>query len=193
MAGYYYLMAQLPTLSDTAAPGISYKDFLLLAERFLSAGDMKTLNSLSLIPPKEGAKGTGSAVIDSWYQYERALRFSLARARAAKLKRDAQAGNAGLDSSFVSEAIAQSFGAAAATKAAVEIDSPMEAELSLDKARFACARDLGAGHFYDSEAVFAYALMLLIKERSACFSAEAGRAEYMRIYNSILASQDSGG
>ena len=193
MAGYYYLMAQLPTLSDSAAPGISYKDFLSLAERFLSAGDIKTLNELSLIPPKEGAKKTGSAVIDSWYQYERALRFSLARARAAKLKRDSLAGNAGLDSSFVSEAIAASFGASAAAKAAVEIDSPMEAELSLDKARFAFARDLGTGHFYDSEAVFAYALMLLIKERSACFSAEAGKAEYMRIYNSILASQDSGG
>ena len=186
-------MAQLPTLSDSAALSISYKDFLSLAERFLSAGDIKTLNGLSLIPPKEGAKKTGSAVIDSWYQYERALRFSLARARAAKLKRDAQAGNAGLDASFVSEAIAQSFGASAAAKAAVEIDSPMEAELSLDKARFAFARDLGTGHYYDSEAVFAYALMLLIKERSACFSAEAGKAEYMRIYNSILASQDSGG
>ncbi len=193
MAGYYYLMAQLPTLSETAAPDISYKDFLSLAGRFLSAGDMKTLGSLSLIPPKEGARRTGSAVIDSWYQYERALRFSLARARAAKLKRDAQAGNAELDSSFVSEAIALSFGAASAAKAAVEMDSPLEAELSLDRARFACARDLSAGHFYDSEAVFAYALMLLIRERSSAFSAEAGRAEYTRIYNSILEFRDSGG
>ena len=193
MSGYYYLMAQLPTLSDSANPGVTYKDFLSLAERFLSASDMRTLSSLSLSPPREGVKASGSAVIDGWYAYERALRFSLARARAAKLKRDAQAGNAGLDSSFVSECIASSFAASSVAKAAVEMDSPLEAELSLDKARFACVRDLGAGHFYDSEAVFAYALMLLIKERSSGFSAEAGRVEYMRIYNSILEVRDSDG
>ncbi len=193
MASYYYLMAQLPTIFETSAPAISYKDFYSIAERCLSADDLKTLSAISLIPPREGENGTGSAVVDSWNRYERALRFSLARARAARLKRDAQAGNARLDSSFILEAIAQSFEAAAAAKAAAEMDSPLEAELFLDRARFAYVRDLGSGHFYDSEAVFAYALMLLIRERSSAFSAEAGRAEYMRIYNSILDARGSGG
>ncbi len=193
MAGYYYLMAQLPSLSDTAAPAISYKDFFSLAERFLSADDLKTLRSLSLVPPKDGGKGTGSAVVDGWNGHERALRFSLARARASKLKRDAQAGGARLDSAIASEAISANYSAVAAAKAASDMESPLEAELYLDKVRFSLARDLGTGHFYDSEAVFAYALMLLIRERSSAFSAEAGRAEYMSIYNSILDVRDSDG
>lgn len=193
MSGYYYLMAQLPSLSESAAPGISYKDFSSLARRFLSAGDLAILDSLSLVPPKEGAKASGSSVADSWYSYERALRLALARARAAKLKRDAQAGNAGLDAVSVSQSIAMFPDAASVAKAACDMDSPLDAELYLDRARFSFVRDLGLGHFYDSEAVFAYALMLLIRERSSSFSVEDGRAEYMRIYNSILASQDSVG
>ena len=193
MASYYYLMAQLPTLSESAAPAISYKDFFSLAERFLSAGDMKTLSSLSLVPSKNEEKGTGSAVVDGWNGHERALRFSLARARAAKLKRDGQAAGSRLDAAFVAEAISANYNAVAAAKVAAEMESPLEAELYLDKVRFSLARDLGTGHYYDAEAVFAYALMLLIRERTSAFSAEAGRAEYMRIYNSILEVQNSGG
>lgn len=192
MGGYYYLMAQLPALSENAPPGISRQEFLRLAERFLSPPDWSLLCSLSLVPPAGEAR-TGSAVADGWYAAERALRLALARVRAGKLGREPAAASAGWDPQEAAEILAASPDASAVARTAASMDNPLEAEQYLDKIRFSCVRELGSGHFFDSEAVFAYALMLMIQERSGSFSAESGRSGYMEIYHSILSAGNSGG
>ncbi|HAH61684.1 MAG TPA: hypothetical protein DCL73_06260, partial [Treponema sp.] len=52
---YYYLIAQLPDISasgEKAVP-ITEKQYRELCSRFLSAREMKVMNTLSLVPPKE--------------------------------------------------------------------------------------------------------------------------------------------
>lgn len=192
MAGYYYLMAQLPSLTAGTAPGLSYKDFLLLAERFLSVADMEILRSISLVPPKEAEK-TGSSVVDGWYGKERALRLALARIRAGKLKRGDSSAYAGMESSAVSELLSAYPEISLTAKNVAAVDDPLEAERYLDKIRISFAQDLGNGHFFDSEAVFAYAFTLLLREREESFSVDSGRSAYREIYNSILNVENSGG
>ncbi len=192
MAGYYYLMAQLPSLTTGSVPGISYKDFLLLAERFLSSSDVRILRSVSLVPPREEVK-TGSSVVDGWFRKERALRLALARVRAGKLKRTDSSALGGMEASSVSEMVSAYPEISLAVKNAAAMEDPLEAERYLDKVRISFVRELGNGHFFDSEAVFAYAFMLLLLEREEAFSVESGRSAYMDIYNSILNVENSGG
>lgn len=192
MAGYYYLMAQLPSLSSGSAPGLSYKDFLDLAGRFLSSSDLKTLRSISLVPPRSAEK-TGSSVVDGWYAKERALRLALARVRAGRLKREGSAAYAGMEASAVTETLSASPEISLIAKNAAAMEDPLEAERYLDRERMSFAQELGNGHFFDSEAVFAYAFSLLLREREDSFSVDSGRSAYMGIYNSILNVENSSG
>ena len=70
---YYYLVSQLPNIS--AAEGksslpLNGSSFKELCGRFLSEGEMSTLEGLSLVPPRE-ASPTGSVFLDTWYEKER--------------------------------------------------------------------------------------------------------------------------
>jgi len=182
VSGYYYLMAQLPVINPAAPVAFSYAKFSELAHRFLSSRDARVLDALSLEPARREA-ATGSTVVDAWYRWERALRLSLARFRAAKLGRN-------IPYTFEEEElVSRAPDARAAAHAASSIENPLEAELALDRARLARVESLRGGHFFDSEAVFLYGLTLLLRERRDRFSAEAGRASYTTIYSQILGEQ----
>lgn len=179
MSSYYYLMAQLPGILPNSPLPIQYENFRETASRFLSSRDMAILESLSLVPPRTGDK-TGSLVVDRWYTFERALRLSLERIRSAKLKRD--------DASSMDDddLIHQASETIQIAQNAASIDNPLEAERYLDRERTLFVDQFRGSHFFDSEAVFAYGLMLLLHERSDRFTAEDGRASYTTIYNQIL-------
>jgi len=179
VAGYYYLMAQLPGIVPGAPVSITYEAFRETAERFLNRKDREVLSKLSLEPPRVPGK-TGSGFLDRWYLRERGLRLSLERIRASRLKRDINA--SGLEDALINEAAET----AAVARTASSFDDPLEAERYLDKARASYVSELLGTHSFDSEAVFAYGLMLLLHEREARFSAEAGSASYTTIYNQIL-------
>jgi len=179
VAQYYYLMAQLPGIVPGAPTSITYGDFRETAERFLTRKDLGILAKLSLEPPRTPEK-TGSDFLDRWFLRERGLRLALERARAAKLKRDINV--SGLEDAIINEATE----AANAARSAVSFEDPLEAERFIDKARASYVAELLGTHSFDSEAVFAYGLMLLLHEREARFNAEAGSAAYTTIYNQIL-------
>lgn len=170
-------MAQLPGILQNAAAPLPYEQFREISSRFLSAYDMQILASLSLEPPKAVIE-TGSSVVDNWYDWERSLRFSLKKLRAAKLKREFSAAEEMAGSS--------GFNTAQIASAASGLDNPLEAELFLNKARTDAVGQFATNHYFDSDAVFAYGIMLLLHERRDQFTAEAGRASYTSIYNQIL-------
>lgn len=64
MSSWYYLVAQLPSLSlDTEVPmPITEEYFLELASRFLDKKSLKTLSELTLEPPKEVSKVSSTLV-----------------------------------------------------------------------------------------------------------------------------------
>ncbi len=179
MSAHYYLMAQLPTLTRDAPAQIDYARFRELASRFLAPDDLAVLRALSLEPPRD-PELTGSEILDAWFSFERSLRLSLARARADSLGRDFP--ETGEDESNVYAALE----GAEIARAATAIENPLEAERFLFRERFDFIGNIGSLHGFDREAVFAYGLSLLLKERESRFSPETGRAAYVEAYNAIL-------
>jgi hypothetical protein len=179
MSAHYYLMSQLPALIRDVPAQIDYARFEELASRFLAPEDLAALRALSLEPPRSPVS-TGSEILDAWFAFERSLRLSLARARAEKLGRDFP--ETGEDESCVYAALEGS----EVARAAAAIENPLDAERFLSRARFDFIENIGSLHGFDREAVFAYGLSLLLKERESKFSPDTGRAAYVEAYNAIL-------
>ncbi len=178
----YYLVPQLPAfnVSDDRAPlPITEEAFTELCSRFLEKEELETLQTLSLEPPKE-AKSTGSALVDSWYQKERELRYALAQIRALRLKKklDSSALNPGGDVVQVA-------------RTACGMDSPLAAEQYLDQYRLQVLDNLRPMNGFATDSVFLYGLKLKLAARMKKFNAETGMASYHKIYDKIL-NEDSG-
>lgn len=183
MASYYYLIAQLPTILPNSEPPISFNEFKLLALRYLNKKDAGILEKLSLEPPRQLVK-TGSSFLDTWYEFERALRLALEEARAAKL-------NWTRPSSYEERLLLSSaFSPVQIARTALSIQNPLEAEAFLDRARFAASEIKKETTPFSSDEVFSYAIKLLLRERSAKFKVTQGREEYSNIYNSILKEKE---
>ena len=185
MGSYYYLAAQLPSLVYGQVAPMSSSVFLDLARNAMSPGDAALLDHCALDPDpgkvqepsyKDPSLPTGSEFIDQWKEWERALRLNLARFRAQKAKREAP----------LVEAPEHPSAAAAAAKAAVAMDSPLEAELFLDKSRWDAINALQGINYFSENTIYAYLLKLYLLERRAVFKTEEGFAEYKGLYAAIL-------
>lgn len=172
-------MAQLPALLPGQNVAISYDRFKETALGLVSSKDAKILNSLSLNPPRQ-SKPTGSWFVDAWYKNESILRLMLEQKRAEKLKRTISPTYEEKELiHFVPEA-------ELVVKQALSYENPLEAEYFLNSFRWSAIESLKGQHYFDSVAVFAYGLMVLLQERNKSFSTEAGSASYISLYNQIL-------
>jgi len=196
VGAYYYLVSQLPSLVYGQKPPMLPEAFKELAKPMLNAEDAALLDTISLDPaPSEqhgGLHGTsssgisyadqappsGSDFIDGWREWERALRLNLARQRAVKVKRE----GAALGEPPVTPADA----ATAAHGAITVVDSPLEADIFLDKARWTAIEALQGIDYFDRNTVFAYLLKLLILQRRDSMHTETGFSEYKSLYASIM-------
>ncbi|MDR1574930.1 MAG: DUF2764 domain-containing protein [Treponema sp.] len=189
MGSYYYLASQLPYLIYGQAPPMSSAAFRDLAKPLLSGHDSALLDLVNLDPQPQKAgdespsyadavPASGSDFIDRWREWERSLRLNVARHRSIKTKREGAAP--------VEPPIYPADAAAAAVKAVVATESPLEAEILIDKARWNAIEYLQGIDYFDRSAIYAYLLKLMILERRASFKTEEGFAEYKSLYASIL-------
>lgn len=185
MAAYYYLIAQLPALNYNAPAPITSAAFLDLCKTKLSASDIPLLDVCSLDPDgrkldgpayAENPPATEAAFIDGWRSWERALRLNLARYRKERLKREGGAVDA---PEYPADAVA-------AAKAAIALESPLEAEIFLGEARWNAIEALQGLSYFNENTIYAYLLKLLLLERKALFKAEEGFAEYKALYTAVL-------
>ena len=180
MGQYYYLVPQLPYLVFGQTPPMSPEAFRELAMPLMDGQDAALLDmiGLGLKPPTGDAAdlSSGSDFIDKWQEWERILRLNLVKHRAGKLKREAPSNE---------PPVIPSDAASAAAKAAQE--TPLEGEITIDKARWNAIDTLleGSGNF-DRNVVFAYMLKLIILNRQSLFQTERGFSEYKSLYASIL-------
>lgn len=178
MGSYYYLVAQLPSLSYGAPAPMSSGHFKELCADLLTAQDAALLNRCALAPDAASPDSpTGSALLDSWFAWERALRLNLARSRAVRIKRDPSA---------LPDAPVEPLDAAAVVKTILAVDSPLEAEQILDRARWTAVESFQGFDYFGRDTMYAYFLKLLILERKALFRVEEGFAEYKAIYASVM-------
>jgi len=176
VGSYYYLVGQLPSLSFGAAAPMSSARFRELCADLMGREDFALLDRCVLDPPAR-SEPSGSALLDAWTAWERSLRANLAKLRAARTKRDASA---------LGEAPGEPLDAAAAAKAASAMESPLEAELHLDRARWAVLDSSAGYEYFSRDTAYAYLLKLLLLERKALFRPEEGFAEYQAIYASVM-------
>lgn len=173
----YYLISQLPSLDgineNTPLP-ITQERFTELCQRFLGKKAQKELEKLTLIPPKISEKSS-SELIEKWNEGERSLRLALAKLRADKM-----------DKHFDAETQSFSAGLLQASRTAVEIESPMEAEMFLNKYRLDFLETLRPMDSFSEEFVFYYGLKLKLIERIRKFDSASGEAAYRNIYDSII-------
>ena len=162
--------------------------FKALASELMSTADAALLDYCTLDPDpvKPGDSGaayaepahpTSSILINKWKEWERTLRLNLAKYRALKLKRDAGA---------IAEAPGVPADAALAAKNAMSIESPLEAEIFLGKARWDAIESFQGLNIFSETAMYAYLLKLLLMERKAAFKSEDGFTEYKGLYAAIL-------
>ena len=199
MGYYYYLAPQLPYLVYGQGVPMSSAAFIALAQGTMSSADAAMLELCTLDPeplaikvpagepsslPLQGpsyaqpVQPSRSVFINKWREWERVLRLNLARGRALKLKRDLE-----LDvPDFPTEAVV-------AAKNALTMESPLEAEFYLDKARWDAIESFQGTDIFSESSMYAYLLKLLLLERRAAFKVEEGYAEYNALYAAILGEQ----
>jgi hypothetical protein len=132
----------------------------------------------SLLPPGPGEEAAlSSPFIREWREWERVLRLNLEHHRSQRLKKESSG-----------DAPEYPAGAASAAKAAASLDSPLDAELLLDKARWDAIETYQGLDNFGSDSLFAYLLKLILMERRSSFKIEEGFAEYKTLYDSIVKS-----
>ena len=179
MAEQYYLMSQLPAFSinQTGPLPVTEEYFIDLCSRFLSKEKTELARELSLTPPQKETK-TPSKLVNDYYDFERKLRVALAQMRAQKMKKE-----------FTDEytILPQVPGdILTIARNAVSCDSPLEAEVYLNKARVEYLERIVPIDNFSDDAVFAYGLKLKLASRIKEFNEEAGMASYRKIYDTIL-------
>ncbi len=185
MSRYYFLAATLPSLQFGMPAPFSRQAFLELCARSLSHADLAVLESIALLSQSDAAPPSlGSALLDSYYLWERGLRNELAKFRARKLGLSPE--------SYLREDADVGSSPARSAHAAFHASTPLEGELVLERERWAFVDGLAPIQKFDMESLAAYLLKLLILERLGGFAAGPGEAGYRKVYADIMESRHSG-
>ena len=173
----YYLVSQLPSLAgigDSTPVPITEQRFLELCGRFLGKKAQQRLETLTLTPPRDVAT-SDSPLIASWNAGERPLRWARGVARAAKMGKPFDISDEVLPPETVKTA-----------NAAVEYESPLEAERFLLQHRLSFLETLRPMDTFSEDYLFYYGLKLKLILRIRQFDAQVGEAAYRKIYGSIV-------
>lgn len=173
----YYLISQLPSLDGIGEADqlpITEEQFTELCDRFLGKRSKEAMKKLTLSPPKM-SESSGSALIDSFNEKERNLRFALGKVRAEKMKKSFDTENRILPAEYMKTA-----------NTAVNIENPMEAEEYLNHYRLEMLETLKPLDGFSEDYIFYYGLKLKLLFRIRQFDQKNGEEAYRNIYNSIL-------
>lgn len=136
-------------------PPLSYKDFLSHCKEQLYSRDIGIIKRATTAP-REDIKDP-SPSLEEWKRFDNTLRNELAKARAIRKSKD-PAGY--IRGEYWTDPFIASF-----VHWVVNQDSPLEAEISLDRFRWEKIEDLAKGHYFDIDYLVTYALKLQILER----------------------------
>jgi len=157
MADFYpYLVASLPTLHFGMKPPFSYEQFLELCRRFIPTKDY---HYLTILPPpvQYTEKAKRPVIIEKWIRFDSALRNELVKIRSERRQGDALPYTR--HSRYTGPSLTPYIAAATINR------SPMEAEKLLDEIRWKMLDELAGNHYFDFDALVAYAYKLLILQR----------------------------
>lgn len=172
-ANYYFTVASLPLLRPGIDPPLSWEEYVKMCGVELSEADRNKVSQLSLNPDQiKESRG----ILFRWKEWETALRNSLVevRSKAKGKPADDKREMVGL---YRHDAL---------MKQLVQFESPLEAEVLIDKARWAFLEEEEMGHFFDLQILLVYGLKLLVLHREASFREELGFQKYKEIYEQVM-------
>jgi hypothetical protein len=172
LRNYYYTLAALKTIRLGEKLPISEENFLQFAEDTMDAKGYQVLLKCrwGLTEP------TGFSFADRILSWEKALRLELARARILKLP---------FELSPILKTAPGNYSLLEQVRAIVALDSPLEAELSLNQLRWSFLEETGARHYFDLEAMVVYYLKLQLALRQEKFKEELGRDSFEKEYAAL--------
>jgi len=155
---YTYFISSLPMLHFGMKPPFSYEDFIARCKGLILEEDITLIKTLPRLEI-DTIKDISNETVRKWLVFDTALRNELVRQRAARLHKDPNqylrmAGYTDLSTTHIA-------------LSAYRNPAILEAEKILDTARWGALEELAIGHYFDSDALFIYALKLLIVERWA--------------------------
>ena len=151
-SAYPYLISSLPTLVFGTRPPFGIERFLEQCESQIPQADLESVKLCFSEEPWDVK--TQQQTLRQWINFETALRNELVRVRAARKKVDPARflrGEAGSEPAFYQLALNSH-----------RITHPADAEKFLDQARWQALEELSASHYFDLDALIAYALKLKI-------------------------------
>ncbi|MDY6856690.1 MAG: DUF2764 family protein [Thermodesulfobacteriota bacterium] len=172
---YYYTINSLPHLSFDRPLPITEKEFLDRTQSELNSKDLDILRTARL--RRTEPERVSIHVLKRWYDWERGLRNRLVLLRATKLgvdhKEFIQAGDEDESSVRLADEIFQ-------------IESPVDAEHAINKARWDFLEELEQGRYFNLEKLAVYFLKLQILERISLFNEEKGRERLVSILDQVV-------
>ncbi len=142
-------------------PPFSSEGFLRRCSEFAPGEDQKVLNSLPQAQDYFTEKKF-MPIIQGWVDFDTGLRNELAKIRASRKHIDP------LESLRTAPSFLTGFTSSAIAHIALAVHrnpSILEAERSLDEARWQALDELAAGHYFDLDFLIIYAYKLIILER----------------------------
>ncbi|MBO4388313.1 MAG: hypothetical protein J5785_02610 [Spirochaetales bacterium] len=164
MSEYYYLIPSLPSLDFSEPCPLSAEAFLAMCKGNVSDRDYANLSTLDI------SGGEGCTFARRWSEFYAAFRTALSDAR---LRRSSAASSSKEQADpQIQQCIAQ----------ALAEENPLEAELIMLKFLYAKAGEMAGLAWFDTDALFCYAVKLRILQRKDLFSAREGKAEFNRLF-----------
>jgi len=174
LAQYYYLVASFPLLFYETEKIPPHQEFFELCGQHITPRHYQLLTQASssdLRPTTPSCR-----TLDLWREWETSLRNELVRLRAKNRGIEAEAYL--VDSPWITTA-------RQLARDAFGQESPLQAEDTLNRARWSYLDELEVGHYFDIEKILVYALRLQILERKALLDEEKGREMFERIYSEV--------
>lgn len=178
---YYYTSATLPMLFYENSLPLTREDFLDVCQRTMLEGDFQALETCTT--SLEGDPEDYEGFSGRFQKWETALRNALVKLRAKEQ---------GLDEREFLREGGEGFGVDEIASAAMKIDSPLEAEHFLNRARWNYVEELKSGHIMDLEFLMGYYLQIQILERKESFKEKEGFENYKELYEDILSVHKNG-
>ncbi len=177
---YFYTAASLPLLTRGKEPPFSLGQFLGMCRAEVAETDQRALEQISLNPESIRAE---EGVLARWKAWETSLRNALVSLRSKRR------GVAAEDYREESGRYSQD----SLVRQIAQMESPLQAEIRIDQARWQFLEDEEMGHYFDQEVLLIYGLKLLLLERESRFREELGFRRYKEIYEQIMAAMDQQG
>lgn len=175
MAQYYFTVAALPMLAFDDEPYFSTEDVVELCASELSGVDLGFVSEAAGYFAHTDPHAIYSGVLGQFHLWERGVRDASARLRAQRLGWEAE--DRGLDTDPEAERIARDM---------INQESPLDAEMVLQRARWQELEWLEVGHYFDIGRIVIYLLKLSVIERNRQIDTDRGAERFNEIYSHMV-------